>query len=58
MSFKRIAIIIKKVFMMVTSSITKNLIISRESHVEIFTDAIESSVSYHSPHVQASANCS
>ena len=37
------AILIKEVFLMATSSITKNFVISGQKQVEMFADAIEAS---------------
>jgi len=43
MKYSRKAILTKEVFLMATSSITKNFIISGQKQVEMFADAIEAS---------------
>ena len=49
-SIKR-AILIKEVFLMATSSITKNFVISGQKQVEMFADAIEASANDRTPRV-------
>ena len=45
------AILIKEVFFMATSSITKNFVISGQKQVEMFADAIEASANDRTPRV-------
>lgn len=49
------AILIKEVFFMATSSITKNFVISGQKQVEMFADAIEASANNPTPPVNVSA---
>ena len=49
------AILIKEVFLMATSSITKNFVISGQKQVEMFADAIEASANNPTPPVNVSA---
>ena len=53
-SIKR-AILIKEVFIMATSSITKNFVISGQKQVEMFADAIEASANNPTPPINVSA---
>lgn len=53
-SIKR-AILIKEVFLMATSSITKNFVISGQKQVEMFADAIEASANNPTPPINVSA---
>lgn len=55
MSFRTIAKLIKEVFIMATSSITKNFVISGKRQVEMFADAIESSANNRSPRIPVAA---
>ncbi len=49
------AILIKEVFLMATSSITKNFVISGQKQVEMFADAIEASANNPTPPINVSA---
>lgn len=49
------AILIKEVFFMATSSITKNFVISGQKQVEMFADAIEASANNPTPPINVSA---
>lgn len=49
------AILIKEVFLMATSSITKNFVISGQKQVEMFADAIEASFNNPAPPINVSA---
>ena len=49
------AILTREVFLMATSSITKNFVISGQKQVEMFADAIEASANNPTPPVNVSA---
>lgn len=55
MKYSRKAILTKEVFLMATSSITKNFVISGQKQVEMFADAIEASANNPTPPVNVSA---
>lgn len=55
MKYSRKAILTKEVFLMATSSITKNFVISGKEQVEMFVNAIEESAKNRPVHISVAA---